>query len=415
VSVLDERRRADAIALARTLIERVTPVALEAQRFAVPVEGDFSIPIDAGSFSFGGLGVLLALHAARGFPEFAGLGLQPALGSAAAAAPKAACTFDGYGGLFAALRYLAGDSGDYRGARTSIGNSLAASIRSAVADRTVSLAMDRSVDLVRGIAGVVLALAGDDSGAEACRVAHAHLLDVVDELRRRLRAGELSGPEEALNLGVSHGIGGVLAALLSAPDRDARTLAAIHALTEILLDDVIATPHGPAWPNMRASHTPSRAAWCYGAPGLACVMLEAAAVLDEASIAETAVQSVERIAAIDFAAWQCVDYGICHGVAGLALCVTSCSAYTKGESLRAFAASLVDRLVAGFDERLPYGYRSVMPLATIKLADDPGLLSGSAGIALTLLTLAGCADASWTRPFGIRLETRRGPHNLSFS
>jgi lantibiotic modifying enzyme len=351
---------------------------------------------------------MMLLHAARVFPEFAGIDLQSIVGNAARSTPEVACLFDGYAGLFATLRYLAGDSGAYARARATIGTSLAASIRAAMASGEVSLGMDRSVDLIRGVAGVALALAGDEAGAEACRLTRQHLLDVTAALRTKIAAGEFALGDNALNLGVSHGVAGLLAALVVAPDGDSRAMAAVRALADIVLESTITTPHGPAWPYLRLQREPARAAWCYGAPGISCIALETASVLSDASIAEIALASVARIAAVDRSEWRWADYGICHGIAGLALCVGACSTYPGGSAFRGFTDSLVDLLVAGFDERAPYGYRTVMPPSR-ELADDPGLLTGTAGIGLTLLTLAGVADPSWAQAFGIRFRAMPSP------
>ena len=408
MSLLGERARADAIALGRSLTSRVAAVALEAQTFAIPDGSGGTVSVEPGSWAFGGLGVMMLLHAARTFPEFAGMDLHGIVGNAAKAAPKLACLFDGYAGLFAALRYLAGDSGEYARARTTIGTSLATSIRSALAAGDMSLEMDRSTDLIRGLAGVAVALAGDELGADACRLSRHHLLDVTAALRKKIAAGELGSEHDALNLGVSHGVAGILGALVLAPDDDPGTIAAVRALADILLDSTITTPHGPAWPYLRLQRDPSRAAWCYGAPGMSCVALETASVLGDASLAEIALASVARLAAVDRTEWQWADYGICHGIAGLALCVAACSTYPGGAELRGFTESLVDLLVAGFDERTPYGYRTVMPPSR-ELADDPGLLTGAAGIGLTLLTLAGAADPSWAQAFGIRFRATPSP------
>lgn len=187
------------------------------------------------------------------------------------------------------------------------------------------------------------------------------------------------------NLGVSHGVSGPLALLSHAALRGLEVPGAKDAIAEICAwidqwrQDL---PHGGSWwpgyltiDNLH-THTVAptqqpRPSWCYGISGIARAQQLAGLALADRSrqaIAETAMLTAIRSG--DQAALG-TEHGLCHGLAGM---------------VQAAARMAADSLTGELADELP-------SLAAALTADpenpglDPGLMEGTAGIALALHSL----------------------------
>ncbi|HEX7239078.1 MAG TPA: lanthionine synthetase C family protein, partial [Longimicrobiaceae bacterium] len=213
-------------------------------------------------------------------------------------------------------------------------------------------------------------------------------------------------PTGHYNLGVAHGVPGAIAVLAQAV---AAGVAPERA--RVLLDGAVAwllarelPPEAPSRfgysdaPGLEPA--PSRAAWCYGDPGIAAALLLAGRCADEEAWEREALR-IARIAArrpVDAAG--VVDAGVCHGAAGLALIYDRIFQATGDEELRDAALLWTRRTL---EMREPgkgvAGYQSWGPTREGPSAwlDDPGLLTGAAGVALTLLAAATPVEPAWDR------------------
>src|SRR5262249_26014505 len=127
-------------------------------------------------------------------------------------------------------------------------------------------------------------------------------------------------PTGYYNLGLAHGVPGVIA-LLGLACADGMDLRKVRPLLEGAVSWVLAQqhPHGfPAWIRPEdTSRSPSRLAWCYGDPGVAAALLGAADCVQEPAWEHAALAIARR-------AWErpcdqagVIDAGLCHGAAGL--------------------------------------------------------------------------------------------------
>lgn len=148
-----------------------------------------------------------------------------------------------------------------------------------------------------------------------------------------------------------------------------------HATGQELADGAIATRHG------------RRTAWCYGVPGIARSLLHAAHVLDDVYLADMARVDLARLAA-RHNAWDAEGPTLCHGYAGVLRCATGVDPDIAEHAAAGIAQSL-DRerpfLVAHVEHGVSH--------------DNPGFLTGAAGVALTLSELAGLTAHPVTTPW----------------
>jgi hypothetical protein len=265
-------------------------------------------------------------------------------------------------------------------------------------------------DLLSGRAGeVVVLLALSELLAEPALVAHA-VAAADGVLRASHRSGDgvswLPGAGSAPNLlGMAHGTAGIATALVEvfAITRDDRYR--IAALDAFLYERAWFDPQRGNWPvlpSARAASTLQRsrrlganAYWCHGSAGAALARLRAHEILDtpelmsEASVAlDTTRADVEALGDVRLA-----DFCLCHGLAG------SASALLEGSTrLRPAAGAWGDmaRRVA----RAGLEFEASTPGWLYDAAQGgPGLLVGSAGVAMLYLQLV---DPAMPSPLLVR-------------
>lgn len=153
---------------------------------------------------------------------------------------------------------------------------------------------------------------------------------------------------------------------------------------------------------------PTRLAWCYGDPGVAAALLATArAVGDEGWERQAGRVALDAAArSEDKAGVQ--DAGLCHGSAGLGHLFNRLYQATGEEPLAAAARrwfeSCLDFPQAGHDGVA--GYASWSPVGgagELGWTDDPGFLTGAAGVGLALLAATGEIEPAWDRVLAISL------------
>jgi lantibiotic modifying enzyme len=209
-------------------------------------------------------------------------------------------------------------------------------------------------------------------------------------------------PDGHHNLGVAHGVPGVLVVLaLSAAAGVAGPRAAVMASGAVdwvlaqRLDDTY-PPRLPYWRNTDGSTTaPARTAWCYGDPGVAMAVLVAARALGVAAW-EAEATGLARAAALRAPEDPGVtDAWLCHGSAGLAHVFNRMSQATGdgqiGEAARYWFARTLDLREPGSGGFLRY------PTQDPWEGESSSLITGATGVALALLAAATAMPPSWDR------------------
>jgi lantibiotic modifying enzyme len=205
------------------------------------------------------------------------------------------------------------------------------------------------------------------------------------------------------DMGLAHGMPGMLAALALTLDepgatlRDSMRRCAWNVASEAIdMGGMLAWPVSPqAGPRERY-----RMAWCYGTPGVAASLHAVARYLHDAELEAFAIGALEGLASRPCSEWIDGDEAICHGTAGNALIFASVGTAGGVPSFLSAAERLVaetiDRLEANGGQCLVWSDEDGNRHANV------GELTGTAGIVLTLLTLAGDAEASWMRCHGLQ-------------
>ena len=233
---------------------------------------------------------------------------------------------------------------------------------------------------VRGLAGVgrLLLALGDDHCGEALDTLLRHLVS------RTRPVAATAQPD----VGLANGLAAPLALMALAHDRGHRVEGmadAMRALVDPLLRAVGDEGDEAPSPDAAAS-----AAWCRGTAGVARALHLAGIALGDAELCGAAVRALRGVVLRPWSQARLVGPTVCHGLAGLLQVVLRVSEHDPDPVLRAAAGVLAQRLLYSFDRTAPFGFRHAYRTRAGRFvaADEPGLLTGAAGVTLALATFA---------------------------
>ena len=234
-------------------------------------------------------------------------------------------------------------------------------------------------------------------------------------------------PHGDLNLGMAHGVPGIVSALVSVGEtraltpqiEDALIFASRWALRWIQTNGN--TRYWPARIPAEFDNDPAtaplfftRAAWCYGTPGVAISMMRAGRLLGDTELTESSTEALLSHLDLPEAEWRLDGPTVCHGYAGLVQALYRCWRITRDDRLRSLANRIAETLVTTMaDLEAPFvfqhwvpdspdGWRSATKHRHLNCA---GLLEGAAGVACVLLAVSDSAEpeliANWDRVLGL--------------
>lgn len=213
-----------------------------------------------------------------------------------------------------------------------------------------------------------------------------------------------SAPNGYYNLGLAHGVPGVIGFLARVCQMEvggdkARSLLESTfnwLLKQKLVDQSSEFPH---WlvPNIKPST--SRLAWCYGDISIAVVLLSAAQVLDNSKLIKGAISIAQQAAKRDLQTTKVVDMGLCHGAAGLGHLFNRFFQATQEPIFKQAAQSWFERTLTmrRTGEGIT-GFPSLLQLKNEQLwVSDASFLTGASGIGLALLAAITDIEPNWDR------------------
>ncbi|MGI9164847.1 MAG: lanthionine synthetase C family protein [Pyrinomonadaceae bacterium] len=221
-------------------------------------------------------------------------------------------------------------------------------------------------------------------------------------------------PEGYYNLGLAHGVPGVIAMLGQAcaagiASDKARPLldGAVAWLLSQKLTDAESTFSSWAVPGVKSNSC--RVAWCYGDAGLSAALLLAARSVGDSGWEDEAISIARRAAIRPAETAGVIDAGLCHGAAGLGHIYNRMFQATGDQLFKERARFWFERTlelrrpgkgIAGFSAYHPEED------GTGGWADDPGILMGAAGIALALLAATTDIAPEWDRMLLVSIPQR---------
>lgn len=203
------------------------------------------------------------------------------------------------------------------------------------------------------------------------------------------------------NLGLAHGISGVIGFLAECSARGAATATTTSLLSQSvcwLLAQQLCDSTA-LFPDVAGSNRPSRLAWCYGDPGIAVALCKAATAMRCDRTREAALHVAEHSTARSMNDAGLRDAGICHGSAGLALIYEWLSyQYPQSTQLARTARYWSDSIPSMRQEGIGIGGFYTWKGQSNPHATDPFWLSGASGVVLALLPQDDPRNRGWTYP-----------------
>lgn len=216
-------------------------------------------------------------------------------------------------------------------------------------------------------------------------------------------------PHGLLDCGLAHGVAGPLA-LLALTKREAIEVegleAAIDRLAIWLAEHRVDDAWGVNWPFVYPAGPreaallpllPARTAWCYGNPGIAWALWMAGEALNRTAYRELALDAMAAVYRKPMALRQIDAPTFCHGIAGLLAITLRFAQETNLPIFREATQMLTEQLMAQNDPDALLGFYDVKP-GPIRF-EHPGLLTGTAGVVLTLLAVGTDQAPTWNRVF----------------
>ncbi|MET0413750.1 MAG: lanthionine synthetase C family protein [Polyangiaceae bacterium] len=216
-------------------------------------------------------------------------------------------------------------------------------------------------------------------------------------------------PDGYFNYGLAHGVPGVialLAAMIEAGEHEARARALLEPAVSWLLEGELAPgiyARFPMWVSGVAPPPLTRAAWCYGDPGVAIALARAARATGSAATGEAAARIARTVALRDETNAGIVDPAICHGAFGLAHVLRRLSSFVPDPDLERAAMDWTRRGLAMRRAGEAFGgFR--FHSADTDVPDEHALMSastllaGSPGIGLVLLSMLDDECDGWDAP-----------------
>lgn len=402
--------------LAERALDAAVAIATDLARLSSPEEIAPSYGVDvAASLGTGTAGLAMALR------ELDRAGIVPGIGErgdaflvdstdAMASEDMDPDFFSGFAGVAWAVAYLSAE--DDEGADDPL-----AGVDPAIYDLVEDPGWAGPFDLVSGLVGFGVYALERLPRPSASRCV-ARIVDALSKraeprgrgLAWRTRSEHLSplqqerNPEGWYDLGVAHGVPGIVAFLAQAcaagvEEKAAREL--LDGAVEWVLEERAASTDGlPFWIPLDGDRHPARNAWCYGDPGVAAVLLLAGRCVGQRSWEATARDIALEAAARPLERAGVVDASLCHGAAGLAHLYNRVFQRTGDGDLGRAAREWFERALSMRSPGIGHGgYLTALKAGdgSLTYEADPSLLSGAAGIAMALGAAVSAVEPGWDR------------------
>jgi lantibiotic modifying enzyme len=265
---------------------------------------------------------------------------------------------------------------------------------------TATVSSFRDFDVISGWSGARLARSVNAASGSDRLLSLLEWLMNDDERWCRVHPLRKNDPPEN-DLGVAHGIAGMLAAVVLTTDPlESNHRSVLHRQASNLMLHTMRNGGRVLWPAFAGSHRlVEQRAWCYGTPGIAAALYWVGRRLSDSAIATFALDALAAECVTPPNAWAFWDHALCHGTLGCALIYASVGVASGDRRVLEVADALVKRVLEDIAKNEAACWGLAPEVSTPSLT---GELVGAAGIALGLLTLGEASDSAWVRLHGLQ-------------
>lgn len=213
-------------------------------------------------------------------------------------------------------------------------------------------------------------------------------------------------PIKYVNLGIAHGIPGILLFLVKSYREGIyvkNQLKAIEFLADYIYKSCVIDGKEYFWEAQKIlgennkKKNRARDAWCYGTPGVAYSLLRASQLLKNDKMKELAICSMK--VALEHLQ-ETISSTFCHGFSGL--CCLARKFYAETEEIYFLKAytSLFEHILGMYNPEYPLGFiNKEIEQGLLVDGNEIGLLNGVSGVLLTLLSCYKAVYTSWESIF----------------
>ncbi|MBS0649054.1 MAG: lanthionine synthetase C family protein [Verrucomicrobia bacterium] len=209
-------------------------------------------------------------------------------------------------------------------------------------------------------------------------------------------------PRGNFNLGLAHGMTGILAFLAMAHLGGIRLSGQVEAMERMALwlqlkrverEDRLFWEGRIAFEDEILGHhkvpSSNREAWCYGTPGIARTLYLVGKTLKRVELQQYALESLHSILKLPQQEWQLPGPTFCHGISGLLMITHLMARDAQDRKLQEQAVKLEQILWQFYQPESPFGFCDLDPKKEggYIMLHKIGLLEGATGVWLTLLSL----------------------------
>ena len=218
-----------------------------------------------------------------------------------------------------------------------------------------------------------------------------------------------------LNQGVSHGISGPLVILALALKEEIEVDGQVEAIKDTLnfMKEFCYSDNENTWwygrvkkeefINKENFKVTNRASWCYGTPGIARSIYIASDIIGDTEMKELALNALKGLCKMDKSKYNLMSPTICHGYAGILMILDTMYKETRDIEFKYGIDRLIDLLLEEYTEGFEFGFidtdYDLVDINKIVKTKDLGLLEGSIGVIITLLSVINSTDMNWKRIF----------------
>lgn len=220
-------------------------------------------------------------------------------------------------------------------------------------------------------------------------------------------------PNGNFNIGLSHGIPGPLVLLSQALENGIEVEGQKETIIKIadwLMQFKIETKEITFWSfridweefiaGKGKNENGSRAAWCYGTPGVARAMYLAGKVVGNQEYIDVSLKALDDIFKLERNEWGLYSPTFCHGYAGLLHILNLIYIDTNELRFKKYMMELLDMIFDKYDEGADFGfYNYDFNKGKMNISTNIGLLEGVSGILLVLLGLLKPIRTNWDAAF----------------
>lgn len=209
-----------------------------------------------------------------------------------------------------------------------------------------------------------------------------------------------------VNLGVSHGIPGILLILCKSYESGiyvTNQLEAIKYLSEYISNSCVKNSNMIFWESQKIigidndEAVPSRDAWCYGTPGVSYSLLVASNLLNDNEMHNLAIDSMKLSLK---SLREVISPTFCHGLSGLCCLARKFYEYTNDNYFYEMYMKLFEHILDLYSDQHPFGFiDKEVEKGQITNKHEIGLLTGTTGVLLTILSCYKPIKTQWESIF----------------